>query len=193
MKTWIAFVASVLVGGAANRAFAATAPPRPLGRRTMKRLLAGTAVLTSAMLIAAPVNAAGRGGHGGGFHGGGFHGGRGSHGSRPGFHHGGVHRFGCCLGPAFVGGVFVGSALAYPYYAYPYYGYPYTDPGYSAYPVYSGAVYQSQAQVSVAPSVQREVCYVGGCYRLQGDGVSVPYQWAWVPVVPAPPPGPPGR
>jgi len=195
MKTSVAFVASVLVGGVANLASAANAPPRPTGTRTMRRLLAGIVVLTSAMLIAvAPVDAAGRGGRGGGFHGGGFHGGGGfHHGFRPGFHHGGFHRFGCCFGPAFVGGVFVGSAFAYPYYAYPYYGYPATYPVYSQYPVYAEPVYQSQAQVSVAPSVQREVCYVGGCYRLEGDGATVPYQWVWVPAVPAPPPGPPIR
>ena len=177
-------------------AFVANARSRLTGRRTtMRRLLAGVVVLTSAMLIAvAPVDAAGRGGRGGSFHGGGFQGGRGfHHGFRPGFRHGGFHRFGCCFGPAFVGGVFVGSALAYPYYAYPYYGYPATYPVYSEYPVYAEPVYQSQAQVSVAPAVQREVCYVGGCYRLEGDGVTVPYQWVWVPAVPAPPPGPPVR
>src|SRR5260370_26855824 len=97
-----------------------------------------------------------------------------------GFRHDGFHRFGCCFGPAFVGGVFVGSAFAYPYYAYPYYPYPYYP-----YSVYSEPVYQPQ--VSVAPSVQREVCYVGGCYRLQGDGVTIPYQWILVPSAPPPP------
>jgi len=97
----------------------------------------------------------------------------------------GFHRFGCCFGPAFVGGVFVGSALAYPNYAYPY-PYPvyYPEPVYVPAPAY-------QPQLSVAPSIQREVCYVGGCYRLQGDGVTVAYRWVWIPTVPEPPPAPP--
>ncbi len=30
-------------------------------------------------------------------------------------------------------------------------------------------------------AVQREVCYVGGCYHLQGDGVTVAYSWIWMP------------
>src|ERR1700687_5862201 len=103
MKTSVACVASMLAGGVANRAFVAIAPPGPAGRRTIRRLLAGIIVLTSALLIAvAPVDAAGRGGRGGGgFHGGGFRGGGGffgggfhggpgfHHGFRPGFHHGG--------------------------------------------------------------------------------------------------------
>jgi hypothetical protein len=29
----------------------------------------------------------------------------------------------------------------------------------------------------VASSVQWEVCYASGCYHLQGDGVTVAYQW----------------
>jgi hypothetical protein len=77
----------------------------------------------------------------------------------------------------------VGSALAFPY-AYPYYPYPYT------YPVYGEAVYQSPVAVGPVP---REVCYPGGCYQLQGDGVTVAYQWVWVPTAPAPPPAPPSR
>src|SRR5260370_42321050 len=86
-----------------------------------------------------------------------------------GFRHDGFHRFGCCFGPAFVGGVFVGSAFAYPYYAYPYVAYP-------GYPVYAPApVYESQTQVPMAPSIQRGVCYTGGCYHLQGDDVTVAY------------------
>jgi len=91
---------------------------------------------------------------------------------------------GCCWGPVFVGGVFVGAALAYPYYGYPAYAYPYD------YPVYAEPAYQPQTQVAVSPSVQRDVCYSTGCYHLQGDGVSVPYSWVWVP---AAPPGPPSQ
>jgi hypothetical protein len=47
--------------------------------------------------------------------------------------------------------------------------------------------------VTVAPSVQHDVCYDTGCYHLQGDGVTVAYQWVWVPGAQAPPLGPPGR
>ena len=140
------------------------------------------------LAFAAPVNA-GRGQGGGGSHGGGFHGSHGHfHGG--GFHHGGRFHRGCCFGPAFAGGIFVGPAFGYPYYASPYYAYPYYDSSYS-YPAYSDPVYQPQTQLSVAPSIQREVCYVGGCYRLQGDGVTVAYRWIWIPTVPSPPPAPP--
>jgi hypothetical protein len=149
----------------------------------MKKIMGLILVASISLALAAPVYA-GRG-HGGGFHGG-------SHGGfHHGFHHGGFHR-GCCFGPAFVGGVFVGSALAYPYYLYPYYPY-------AAYPVYadpvyaSPPVYQPETQVTVAPSVQRDVCYNTACYHLEGDGVTVAYQWVWMPAAPAPPLGPPSR
>jgi len=152
----------------------------------MKKILGLALAAVLALTLAAPVFAGGR--HGGGGRGG-FHGG-----SRSGFHHHhGFHSFGCCFGPAFVGGVFVGSALAYPYYAYPY-AYPY-----AAYPVYPdpvyvpAPVYQPQMELSVAPLIQREVCYTGGCYHLQGDGVTVAYSWVWVPTAPAAPPAPPDR
>jgi len=68
--------------------------------------------------------------------------------------------------------------------AAPFYGSP--DPVYAA-PAYAPAPV-FEAPVSSAPPV---VCYSGGCYHLQGNGVSVPYQWVWVPAVPAPPPAPP--
>ena len=45
----------------------------------------------------------------------------------------------------------------------------------------------------MAPSIQREVCYTGGCYHLQGDGVTVAYSWVWVPTAPAGPPAPPAH
>jgi hypothetical protein len=144
----------------------------------MKKILSLVLVAVLSLALAVPASA-------GGFHGG-FRGG-----FDGGFHHDGFHRFGCCFGPGFVGGVFVGSALAYPYYAYPY---PYA--AYSGYPdpVYAPApAYQPQTQVSVAPSVQREVCYTSGCYYLQGDGVTVAYSWIWVPAAPTAPPAPPGR
>jgi len=133
-----------------------------------RNLIALVLVGTLSLALAAPVSA-------GGFHGG-------SHG---GFHRG-FHRSGCCFGPAFVGGVLLGAALATPYYAYPY---PYAvevAPTYEAAPAY-------QAPAYVAPPVQREACYVGGCYHLVGDGVTTAYQWVWLPSVPAAPPGPPTR
>ncbi len=133
----------------------------------MKKILGLALVVVMSLALAAPVSA-----------------GRPSSRFHGGFHHHGFHRFGCCFGPAFVGGVIVGSALAYPYYGYPYPVYP--DQVYVPAPAY-----QPQAQVYVAPSIQREVCYTGGCYHLQGDGVTVAYSWVWVPAVPAAPPGPP--
>ena len=113
----------------------------------------------------------------GGFHGGGFRGGFHHH---PGFHHHhGFHRFGCCFGPVVVSSVFVSAAVAAPLYANPY-------------PVYAAPAYVPPAPVYEASiSGSPVVCYVGGCYHLQGNGVSVPYQWVWVPAVPAPPPAPP--
>src|SRR5713226_1023281 len=151
----------------------------------MKKIFILALVGILSLALAAPASAGrGRGGgfqggSRGGFQSGGFHHGR--------FHRGGFHRFNCCFGPAFVGVVFVGSALAYPYYAYPY---PY--PVYYPEPVYVPApTYQAQPQLYAAPSVQREVCYVAGCYRLQGDGVTVAYRWVWIPTVPEPPPAPP--
>ena len=141
----------------------------------MRKILGLVLVASLSVALAAPASAA-RGG-GGGFHGGSHHG---FH--HHDFHHHGFHRFGCCFGTGFVGGVFVAAPPAYPLYAYPY-----------VYPVYSAPVYQQQPQVTVAPSVQREVCYVGGCYHLEGDGVTVAYQWIWVPSTPAPPPGPPSQ
>ena len=154
----------------------------------MKKIIGISLVAVLSLALAVPASAGGgfHGGSGGGFRGGVHHDGF----RHDGFHRFGFRRFGCCFGPAFVGGVFVGSALAYPYYAYPY-AYPYAT--YPAYPdtVYAQApAYQPQTQVSVAPSIQRQVCYPGGCYYLQGDGVTIPYSWAWVP---APPAGPPAR
>ena len=136
-----------------------------------KKILSLLLVAMLPLALAVPVSADG-------FHGGGF---------RGGFHHDDFHRFGCCFGPAFVGGVFVGSALAYPYYAYPYAAYPvYQDPVYVTPAVY-------QPQVSVAPSIQTQVCYTGGCYYLHGDGVTVAHSWVWVPAAPPEPATPPGR
>ena len=85
----------------------------------------------------------------------------------------------------FLGGLALGSALAYPYYAYPYYAAPYAYPyAYSVPPVYA------QNPTPPAPLVQRETCYVNGCYHLYGDGITQPWQWVWTPIASAPPPAP---
>jgi hypothetical protein len=80
----------------------------------------------------------------------------------------------------------VGSVLAAPYFAYPYSDPVYPDPVYVPAPAY-----QPQPQVYLAPPAQSELCYVGGCYRLQGDGMSAPFRWVWIPTVPEGPPAPP--
>jgi hypothetical protein len=46
-----------------------------------------------------------------------------------------------------------------------------------------------QTHADVAAQAGPKVCYVGGCYHLQGDGVTVAQQWVWVS---NPPPLPPG-
>jgi hypothetical protein len=113
---------------------------------------------------------------------GGWHRGGQSHG----WHGGGGH-VGWWLPGALIGGLVVGSVIA-AITPRVYYGYP--EPVYVTPPP---AVYP-QSQVYLTP-VPRESCYPSGCYRLYGDGVTVAYQWVWVPnpVAPAPPapPAPP--
>ena len=144
----------------------------------MKKIVGLALVGMLSLVLAAPVLA--DGGRGSGFRGvqGGMHG--------TGFQHkGGFHR-GCCWGSTFVGRPVGGSVLAAPYYPYPY-SYPvYPDPVYAPTPAY-----QPQTQVYLAPPAQSELCYVGGCYRLQGDGVSAAFRWVWIPTVPEGPPAPP--
>lgn len=73
----------------------------------------------------------------------------------------------------------------------PYYAYPYSYPAYPD-PVYVPApAYQPQPQAYPPPPAQSELCYVGGCYHLQGDGMSAPFRWVWIPTVPEGPPAPP--
>jgi len=107
---------------------------------------------------------------------------RGGHGWR-----GGGGHVGWWLPGALVGGLVVGSVIAA---MTPRVYYPYPDPVYVTPPP---AVYP-QPQVYLTP-VPRESCFPSGCYRLYGDGVTVAYQWVWVPypVAPAPPapPAPP--
>jgi hypothetical protein len=77
------------------------------------------------------------------------------------------------------------AAVPYPYYAYapPYYAY--APP-----PV----VYSAPPSAPPGPAIQREVLFPHGRYLLRGDGVTVPYQWVWIPNPPNPPPEPsPGR
>jgi len=135
------------------------------GAPMMRKLFALALIVALSVVLTAPASASR--GHGGGFHGGSHHG----------FHHHGFHH--CCVTTAFFGGVFVAAPLAYPFYAYPYY-YPYPD----MYPTYP-PVYQQ------APPIQRDVCYAGGCYHLEGDGVTVAYRWIWIPNPPEQPPAPP--
>ena len=128
------------------------------------------------LVLAAPVHADGGRGSGfrgvrGGMHGTGFRPGGGFQ-HNGGFQHKGNFHRGCCWGGAFLGWPIGGSVLAAPYYAYPY-SYPvYPDPVYVPAPVY-----QPQPQLYLAPPVQSEMCYIGGCYRL--------------PTVPEGPPAPP--
>lgn len=150
----------------------------------LRKMLFLSLVAALCLGLAAPAFA-GRGGGGGG-----------SHGGRGGFHHGsGFHGRGCCWNRGFVGGVFVGSAFWAPFYGYPYpyYAYPYAYP----YPAYSAPLYvpppSYSSQLYLSPPPQREVCYVGGCYHLEGDGTSVAYRWVWVPTVPPAPPDAPIR
>jgi len=93
------------------------------------------------------------------------------------------------------GRVFVGVGVGFPccgFYPWPSY-YPYYYPAYYPAPV----VYTAPAPVPAPtytqppPQVEREVVFAEGRYLLQGDGVSTPYKWVWVPNPPAPPPGPP--
>jgi hypothetical protein len=156
----------------------------------MKKMIGLGLVGMLSLVLAAPVHADGGRGSGfrgvqGGMHGTGFRAGGGFQ-HNGGFQHKGNFHRGCCWGGAFVGWPVGTSVLAAPYYSYPY-SYPdYPDPVYVPAPAY-----QPQPQVYLAPPVQSEMCYIGGCYRLQGDGVSAPFRWVWIPTVPAPPPAPP--
>jgi hypothetical protein len=120
-----------------------------------------------AVLLLAPTMATARGGgHGGGYGGGGHSGGYG--GRWHGRWYGGGHY---TLGPYYGLGLGLYGPWSYPYYYSPYgsqYYYPDYAPPIASYP-------------APAPQIQRQVCYATGCYFLQGDGYSVPYQWVWVP------------
>ena len=149
----------------------------------MKRVIGLALVGVLSIALASPVLAdEGRGGRfpgvQGGMRGTGFQ-------HKGGFQHrGNFHR--CCWGGAFVGWPVGATVLTAPYYSYPYSSPVYADPVYVPAPAY-----QPQPQVYLAPPVQSEMCYIGGCYRLQGDGVSAAFRWVWIPTVPEGPPAPP--
>ena len=84
----------------------------------------------------------------------------------------GVYLLECCLGRFFSNGVFLSVVLAAPDEA----------------PIYLPTP-ADQTHADVAAQAAPKVCYVGGCYHLQGDGVTVAQQWLWVS---NPPPLPPG-
>jgi len=156
----------------------------------MKKVIGLGLVGVLSLVLAAPVQADGVKGNASQGRHGGIHG----TGSRPGggfqhhrgFQHHGKFPRGCCSRGAFYGWPVGTSVLVAPYYSYPY-PYPlYPDPVYVP-----ASAYQPQPQVYLAPPVQSEMCYIGGCYRLQGDGVWDPFRWAWIPTVPEPPPAPP--
>jgi hypothetical protein len=71
---------------------------------------------------------------------------------------------------------------------------PFAQPVYAALPpvVYAPppAVYATPAPPQ-PPAITREVVYPNGRHVLLGDGVTVAYQWVWVPNPPAGPPPPP--
>ena len=67
-----------------------------------------------------------------------------------------------------------------------YYGPP---PAYAAPP--PAPAYAPPVQQDVQP-IQREVVFPTGRYVLQGDGVSTPYRWVWIPNPPTAPPAAPG-
>jgi hypothetical protein len=60
--------------------------------------------------------------------------------------------------------------------------------------VYAAPPATYAAAAPAAPAINREVVYAHGRYLLRGDGVTVAYQWIWVPNPPAgAPPPPPAR
>jgi hypothetical protein len=101
----------------------------------------------------------------------------------------------------------VGAAYYRPWPAYGYGGpwaYPYASPYPYAYPysysyvvsppqvVYTApqVVYQQPQVATPLPAIQRTVEFPHGRYELRGDGVTVAYQWIWIPKVPPVPPPP---
>jgi hypothetical protein len=165
----------------------------------MPKVVVGKRIVFLALLGALGLALAGPACAGGGFGGsgrGGFHGGRGSglqhgsslqHGSMfqhgGGFLHGSGLRFRVCNSNGVcVSGYGVGSVLpasdSSASYAYPEDAAPLDVPS---------PALQPRTKMEVVPALPRETCSPGGCYRLQGDGVTVPYRWVWLPTPPPPP------
>lgn len=84
--------------------------------------------------------------------------------------------------------IFLAPFLARPVYAAPA-PVVYATPA----PVYAPAPVTYSAASAQPPAINREVVFRHGRYVLLGDGVTVSYQWIWVPSPPAgaPPPPPP--
>ena len=76
----------------------------------------------------------------------------------------------------------------YPWYPYDAYLYPYAYEPY----VYSHPQYSAPVETYEAPPIQREVVYPHGKYVLEGDGVTQPWRWQWIPATPSAPAVPPG-
>jgi len=142
----------------------------------LQRVIHLTLVVVVSLALATPASAGMA--RGGGFQTGFGGGGHGSE-SRGGFHHHRVQRTGCCFGPVAVGRAFLGLGIAEPTYV----STLAMDAG-----VLDAPAAAEQPTVIVAPPI---FCYFGGCYHLQGNGISVPYQWAWVAAGPGQPPAPP--
>jgi hypothetical protein len=117
-----------------------------------------------------------------GFHGHRFHGHNKFHGHGSGF--------GVILAPPVIG-----YSYAPPVYAGP----EYVTPA----PAYAPPSYAPPAYGYAPPPSERIVEFPNGRYLLQGDGVTAPYRWVWIPspppappadepVAPSPPPAPPG-
>jgi len=72
---------------------------------------------------------------------------------------------------------------------------PFVRPAYAVPPpvVYSAPPAVYAAPPPTPPEIRREVVYPNGRHVLLGDGVTVAYQWVWVPNPPAGPPPPPPR
>ena len=66
------------------------------------------------------------------------------------------------------------------------------DTYYTPPPVYyvPPVVYQAPPVSYPAPAMPRVIEYPTGRYELRGDGVSTPYEWAWIPNPPPEPPPP---
>ena len=147
--------------------------------------------LAAVMLMAGPAFATGKPGHGGHGHGRHGHGGQRLHSSLPTrvfphhhqrFHghkfHGHGKGFGVVVAPPVVG--YGGFGYVPPTYAVPEYV---TPP-----PAYAPPSVSYAPPPSYAPPQRTVVEFSSGRYVLQGDGLTAPYRWVWVP---NPPPAPP--